>query len=221
MYQLEEQENACLLRPQQPATHAIIWLHGLGADGYDFVELMPQFKLPTECQVLSIFPHAPVQSVTINGGRPMRAWYDIRTTDLLGDVDEAGIRVASQKIHHWIEYCLTQGLTADKIILAGFSQGGVIALHVGLGGQQPLAGVLALSTYCPLAKTLNQHKETPITMMHGLNDPIVPLAVAEASKKVLSKNGYQVAWRAYPMQHQLCAEQVQDIEQWLIEIFCH
>ena len=214
MFQTLPQENAVILQPQEPPSHAMIWLHGLGADGFDFVEIMEQLDFGGH-SMLGIFPHAPVQAVTINGGMQMRAWYDIRTTDLLNDVDMSGIGVASEQIHHWIEQCVQQGIPAENIFLIGFSQGGVIAQHAGLTTQHRLGGIGVWSSYCPNVEQLAMNKTVPMIMMHGELDPVVPIEAAIISKETLEKNGYSIDWYTYPMQHSVCMEQVDAFQAWL------
>jgi phospholipase/carboxylesterase len=191
---------------------AVIWLHGLGADGHDFEPVVPELELPEP--VRFVFPHAPIRPVTINQGMRMRAWYDIFQFGG-GPEDEAGIR-ASQKL-------VEQMIAAEKdkkIVLAGFSQGGAIVLQTALRHPQRLAGVLALSTYLPLASTLAAEKnpvnqDLPIFMAHGQYDDLIPIRRAEASREALTRLGYKVEWRAYPMPHSVCAPEIADIGRFL------
>ena len=194
---------------------AVIWLHGLGADGHDFEPIVPELELPAP--VRFVFPHAPVRAVTINQGMRMRAWYDIFQFGG-GPEDEAGIR-ASQKI-------LEELMAAEKgrkIVLAGFSQGGAIVLQTALRQGDPVAGVLALSTYLPLYATLAKEanprsRKVPIFMAHGLYDEIIPIRRAEASRDALVSIGYDVQWRAYPMPHSVCAPEIADISKFLAQV---
>ena len=201
-----------------PATGSVIWLHGLGADGHDFEPIVSQLGLPRS--VRWIFPHAPHRSVTINGGMSMRAWYDILSLDRRGPEDEEGIRASAKVVREMLETEVDRGVPEEKIVLAGFSQGGAIALHVGLRYPGRLAGVLALSTYLPLASTLGAEKsdagqQTEIFLGHGLLDPVVPLFFGEASKNALEEQGYRVGWNTYTAEHTVCPEEVRDIGTWL------
>lgn len=201
------------------ASHAVIWLHGLGADGHDFEPVVPELQL-ADMPVRFIFPHAPIQPVTINGGMHMRAWYDIRSPQIQQDEDESGIRRSQTLLENLITREGERGIPGQQIILAGFSQGGAIALQTGLRYAEPLGGILALSTYLPLVASLEQERSeannaTPIMMAHGRFDPIVPLSLAEDSRYFLQQAGYQIEWKVYPMQHQVCMEEIQDISGWL------
>jgi len=201
------------------ASHAVIWLHGLGADGHDFEPVVPELQL-ADIPVRFIFPHAPIQPVTINGGMHMRAWYDIRSPQLQQDEDESGIRRSQALLENLIAREGERGIPGQRIILAGFSQGGAIALQTGLRHAEPLGGILALSTYLPLVGSLEKERNEanytiPIMMAHGRFDPIVPLSLAEDSRYFLQQAGYQVEWSVYPMQHQVCMEEIQDISAWL------
>lgn len=217
---MQEASNhpAIILQPPQSATSAVIWLHGLGADGHDFAGIVEQLGLPDEHSTRFVFPHAPVQPVTINGGMKMRSWYDIRSMDLLGDVDAVGIQASCQHVYDLIQQQVEQGIEVENIVIAGFSQGGLIALHAALGYEKQLAGVLALSTYCPLPEQFSLHRALPIMMTHGLMDQVISLTVAEHSMKALQHKGYQIDWKTYPMEHQLCYEEVEDMGQWLKQV---
>lgn len=198
--------------------HSIIWLHGLGADGEDFVPVAEEMSLPVA--VRYIFPHAPEQPVTINGGYIMRSWYDIVANDIGSEQDAAGVRDSQAEIEKLIAREKARGILPANIFLAGFSQGGAIALHTGLRHAEQLGGILALSTYLPLADTLKEEagsaaKNTPIFMAHGRNDPIVPYTLGRSSEEILLLQGYQVEWHEYAMPHSLCQEEVGDIEAWL------
>lgn len=198
--------------------HSIIWLHGLGADGQDFVPIVDELSLPVA--VRFIFPHAPQQPVTINGGYVMRAWYDIAQPTIDAQQDESGIRASQQAIDALIAQEVARGIAPDHIFLAGFSQGGAVALHTALRQTVPLAGVLALSCYLPLADTtpneaLASTRITPIFMAHGRNDTIVPYGLGLASRDTLTKLGYAVKWHEYTMQHSVCEPELRDIETWL------
>ena len=201
---------------------AVIWLHGLGADGHDFEPIVPELRLPESLLVRFIFPHAPVRAVTLNQGMRMRAWYDI--LELGGGAeDEAGIRESGSIVQQLIHEQIKQGINTPRIVLAGFSQGGAIALHTALRYSSALAGVLALSTYLPLSATLKKemreaNRNVPIFMAHGLYDDIIPLARAEQSRKILAAEGYALEWHTYPMPHSVCAEEIADIAGFLVRI---
>jgi phospholipase/carboxylesterase len=212
------------INPDIKPKMAVIWLHGLGADGHDFVSIVPELHLPDNLPIKFIFPHAPERAVTINNGYIMRAWYDIKQLNSLPEKeDEVGIRDSAEKICALIEQEKSLGLSSDKIILAGFSQGGAMALHVGLRYPEKLAGIIALSSYLPLNKLLTQEKSavnqnTPIMMAHGTEDPLIPVMFASASKNFLIHQGYQVDWHTYPMPHAVCAQEINDISRWLQKI---
>ena len=207
-----------ILQTGKLAQHSIIWLHGLGADGQDFVPIADELELPVA--VRYIFPHAPMRPVTINGGFVMRAWYDIAGQDMDAQQDAAGIRASQSLVEEIIASEVAHGIAPHNIFLAGFSQGGAIALHTALRQTVPLAGVLALSAYLPLAETaarelLEQSRATPVFMAHGRNDPIVPYTLGMASRDALLKFGYSVEWHEYAMQHSVCEEELRDIAAWL------
>jgi phospholipase/carboxylesterase len=197
---------------------AVIWLHGLGADGHDFEPIVPELGMPAAAPgVRFVFPHAPLQPVTINGGAVMRAWYDV-TGD--GRQDTAGIRASQVRLEELIARERARGVAASSIVLAGFSQGGAIALQAGLRHPERLAGILALSTYLPLPDTLAQeaseaNRDLPIFMAHGTQDPLIPLSWAKRSRDQLAALGYTVEWREYPMPHSVCAEEIEDVGRWL------
>ena len=198
-----------------PPTASVIWLHGLGADGHDFEPIVPELRLKQA--VRFVFPHAPVQPVTINQGMRMRAWYDIFQFGG-GREDDAGIR-ASQKL---VEE-LIKAERGKKIVLAGFSQGGAIVLQTALRYPKRLAGVMALSTYLPIAATLagersEANAQIPIFMAHGQYDDIIPVQRAQQSKGALEKLGYKIEWHDYPMPHSVCGEEVRDISAWLSKL---
>ncbi|NVK22017.1 MAG: alpha/beta fold hydrolase [Kangiellaceae bacterium] len=195
---------------------SVIWLHGLGADGHDFEPIVPELKLSNELGVKFIFPHAPVIPVTINNGYPMRAWYDIRNADLSQREDEEGVRQSAQQVLALIEQEIAQGIPAEKIILAGFSQGGAIALHLSTRIEHKLAGIIALSTYLTVPQKLSDEKsnanlETSIFMAHGSQDMVVPMQRGQFSAKTLQENGFSVNWSDYPMAHAVCLEEIQAI----------
>ena len=206
------------INPPIPAQATIIWLHGLGADGHDFEPLVPQLPLPIPARF--VFPHAPHRPVTVNGGYVMRAWYDIAAFDLSRGEDQDGIRESAQHLEALIEREIGNGIAPRHIVLAGFSQGGALALHTALRYPQRLAGILALSTYLPLADTLAAeahaaNRDVPIFMAHGNQDEVVPLPHALIAQRRLAELGYEVEWHAYDMPHSLCYEEIADIASWL------
>jgi phospholipase/carboxylesterase len=206
----------------QPSA-AVIWLHGLGADGNDFAGLVPELDLSGCPAIRFIFPHAPSIPVTVNGGYVMPAWYDILGTDLVSRQDAAGIRASGKAVEALIAREMARGIPAGRIVLAGFSQGSAMALHTGLRFSQSLAGIMALSGYLPLAEhlatersTANAH--TPIFMAHGSQDPVVIPARGEASRDLLFRLGYPVQWHSYPMPHSLHPREVADIAIFLRQV---
>lgn len=223
-YQQQETAAAVVLTPDRAPTAAVIWLHGLGADGFDFVALVPELDLGS-LPVRFIFPHAPVRPVTVNNGYAMRAWYDIKVLSSSGLAgpgmeDEAGIRESERTVRALIEREIAHGIPANRIVVAGFSQGGAIALQTALRYPQRLAGALALSTYLPLRDRVSSessaaNRELPILMCHGTEDPVVPLALGAQSRDLLTALGYPLDWRTYRMQHQVCPEEIAAINTWL------
>ena len=204
-------------------TAAVIWLHGLGADGNDFVPIIPELKLSGCPGIRFVFPSAPSMPVTVNGGYVMPAWYDIVGRDLMDQEDAAGIQKSATAIVELIEKEASRGIAYDKIFLAGFSQGCAMALHIGLRFPHQLAGIIALSGYLPLALTVNTEKHsanahTPIFMAHGTYDPVVTLDRAQASYALLEKMGYSVDWNEYPMEHSVNHEELMDISRFLQEV---
>ncbi|MBK8738550.1 MAG: dienelactone hydrolase family protein [Betaproteobacteria bacterium] len=208
-------------RPDPDA--AVIWMHGLGADGNDFVPIVGELELPEDLGIRFIFPHAPMRSVTINGGMVMRAWYDIVGSDLTNRGDEAGIRDSQRRIEQLIAREKARGIAASRLVLAGFSQGGVIALQAGLRHPERLAGIMALSTYLALPQALaseahRANSDVPIFMAHGTADPMIRLDWADASRRALQAQGYAIEWHTYPMQHSVCIEEVGDLDAWLARV---
>lgn len=203
---------------------AVIWLHGLGADGHDFAPIVPELGLPSSAKIRFIFPHAPLLPVTINGGYVMPAWYDVKSLDLSQEEDAVGIRNSQQRLVTLIHRERERSIASTRIVLAGFSQGGAIALHTALRYAAPLAGVLALSTYLPLSSTLRAEASPantalPVFMAHGTTDSVITLAHGAASRDLLRQEGYAVEWHEYPMTHSVCAEEITDIGTWLTRIF--
>jgi len=202
---------------------SVIWLHGLGADGYDFEGLVPMLELPADAAVRFVLPHAPVQPVTVNNGMRMRAWYDILGFGAQFPQDETGIRASQQLVHQWIEDEKARGIAAGRMVLAGFSQGGAVALHTALRYPERLAGVMALSTYLPVSATLAGERsdancDLPILMVHGTEDAVVPVALGEASRDKLEQQGYAPEWHTYPMPHTISADEIALIGDWLRRI---
>jgi phospholipase/carboxylesterase len=202
---------------------AIIWMHGLGADGNDFVPIVKELDLAGVPAIRFVFPNAPMRPVTINNGHVMRAWYDVSFGDLEGKsrrADEQGVRASQAGIGELIGRENERGIASRHIVVAGFSQGGAIALQAGLRYRERLAGVMALSTYLPLAESLAQeasaqNKDVPIFFAHGMQDPVIPLPMAVTSRDTLRELGYKVDWHEYPMQHSVCMQEVADISAWL------
>ena len=199
-------------------SHSVIWMHGLGADGSDFVPIVRELKLPP-LGIRFIFPHAPMRPVTINGGFVMRAWYDIVVQDLVRQEDERGIRDSQELVGQLIEKEIGRGIPANRIVLAGFSQGGVITLQAGLRYSKRLAGLLALSCYLPLAATLEKERsaanqDVPLFIGHGINDDIVPLKRGTDARDALAKLGYKPEFHQYPMPHSVHPDEIADIGAW-------
>jgi len=202
---------------------AVIWLHGLGADGHDFEPIVPELKLRADARIRFIFPHAPAMPVTINGGYVMPAWYDIIETDLGIKHDEKGIAASAKAIELLIEQQQMHGIPASRIVLAGFSQGAAMALHVGLALSEPLAGIMALSGYLLLPRQLDTHINrealgASLFIAHGINDPVVAFDLGEAAHDRLQKLGMDVEWHSYPMAHQVCPKEIAAIGDWLNRI---
>jgi phospholipase/carboxylesterase len=209
------------IEPKHPATASVIWLHGLGADGHDFEPIIPELGLPSDLPVRFILPHAPTRPITINGGAEMRAWYDfIPHSETSGSDD---IKVSGAQITALIEREIERGIPSEKIALAGFSQGGVIALYAGLRFPQRLAGILALSTYLHDFRSTEQERSDanlaiPVMIAHGTGDPMIPVMRAATSRENLIRLGYDVRWFDYPIGHQVCLEEVQEISRFFQEI---
>ncbi|MGD2096665.1 MAG: dienelactone hydrolase family protein [Desulfobacterales bacterium] len=212
------------VNPAGDPSAAIIWLHGLGADGHDFEAIVPQLRLPASLPVRFVFPHAPQRAVTVNGGVVMRAWFDIYDVDLTADsINHEHFRESVGLLSALIENELQSGMASDRIVLAGFSQGGAIVLHAGLHYENKLAGILALSMHLPTvaqsaAAFSSANRQVPIMMAHGQSDPIIPLPKALETRQALSDLGYAVDWHEYPMPHSVCAEEIEDIRLWLLKI---
>ncbi|WP_369039208.1 alpha/beta hydrolase [Stenotrophomonas maltophilia] len=212
MLQTVEQETGA--SPQW----SVIWLHGLGADGHDFAPIVPELVRPQWPALRFVFPHAPVRPITINNGVPMRGWYDIVGMDFRSRADMAGVRESMAQLDALIEREIGRGIAADHIFLAGFSQGGAVILSAALARTAPLAGLIALSTYLPDAEAATRVDgavDVPVFMAHGSSDPVIPQAVAAHSAQVLGALGLQVQWHSYPMAHQVCAEEIDALGDWL------
>jgi phospholipase/carboxylesterase len=208
------------LQTHPAPTASVIWLHGLGADGYDFVPVVRELESLGAPAARYVFPHAPTMPVTINGGYVMRAWYDILGNDLVRREDERGVRASQKLVEALIERETARGLAASRIVLAGFSQGGAITLQTGLRHGERLAGLLALSTYLPLADSLARERasanaDVPIFMAHGRSDPVIPIARGTASRDALQAAGYPVEWHEYAMPHSVCEDEIRDIARFL------
>ncbi len=211
--------DGIIIGPAQPNA-AVIWLHGLGADGHDFEPIVSELHFAAKPHTRFVFPHAPMRPVTLNGGHVMRAWYDIYGLERQTHQDEAGIRKSASQLEQFIEQQLAQGIAAQRIVLAGFSQGGAVVLHTGLRYPKTLAGIMALSTYLPLDGKLaaelniaNQH--TPVFMAHGRADPVIALSFAEHSREVLQQQGCKIEWHTYAMPHGVSPQEIEDISHWL------
>ncbi|MDZ7748212.1 MAG: alpha/beta fold hydrolase [Halofilum sp. (in: g-proteobacteria)] len=207
-----------------PGTHrwSVIWLHGLGADGHDFEPIVAELRLPADHGVRFVFPHAPRRAVTVNAGMEMRAWYDIAAPDIAAHEDEAGIRDSAAIVDTLIAAEVERGVPAERVVLAGFSQGGALALHAGLRHGERLAGIVALSAYLPLADRLadelaDANGDTPIFQAHGTQDPIVPLALARASHERIAALRPPPEWHTYPLDHGVCAQEITDLRRWLVD----
>jgi phospholipase/carboxylesterase len=219
-YKSSESAENIVLEPAATPDATVIWLHGLGADGSDFVPIVEELRLPPTLAVRFIFPHARPRPVTINNRAVMRAWYDITGLGAGSTEDEAGVRESGDVVRGYIEEENARGIASERIVIAGFSQGGAIALSAALRHPQRLAGVMALSTYLPLRDSLAAeaspaNRDVPILMCHGLRDQMVPATLGKASRDLLQSLGYQVEWQAYPMEHQVCMEEELDISKWL------
>lgn len=218
--QLSAEDDRIELEPDATARASIIWLHGLGADGYDFEGIVPMLALPPEAAVRFVFPHAPVQAVSLNGGLEMRAWFDVYGIGPEFPEDQAGIEASAARLQELVAREQTRGVAPERIVLAGFSQGGAVALHAGLRSREPLAGVLALSTWLPLAgrladEAVAERRQMPILMLHGSDDPVVPLTLAQRSSEHLRAAGFDPQFRTFPMAHSISAEELPVIGQWL------
>ena len=208
------------LEPATPADASIIWLHGLGADGHDFEAIVPELRLPPDHRIRFLFPHAPVRPISINAGMEMRGWYDIADQGLDRKVDEIGIRGSASSVQRLLDEERGAGIDSRRIVIAGFSQGGAIALHLGLRYAHSLGGIMALSTYLPLADSLageaaKSQESTRILIAHGTYDPLVPEKLGSRAAETLQAAGYDVIYKTYPMEHSVSAAEIADIAAWL------
>ena len=208
------------VEPSKPATAAVVWLHGLGADGHDFEPVAKELGRSGLDDIRYVFPHAPVRPVTINGGLAMRAWYDISDPELDRRADEDGVRASGGIARALVDEQIAAGIAGERIVLAGFSQGGAIALYTGLRLPFRIAGILALSTYLPVPRSLtteahSANRDVPIFLAHGSQDPVIGLALSERSRVAMVDLGYVIEVHTYPMPHSVCAEEIRDIANWL------
>ena len=201
---------------------SVIWLHGLGADGHDFEPIVPELRLPQDLSLRFVFPHAPIRPVTVNGGMQMRAWYDIVSLDSEGRADRAGLLQSSDRLESLIDAEVERGIAVDRIVIAGFSQGGAVAMHTALHTGHNSAGLLALSTYMALpddAANAVSRRDLPIFMAHGKSDPVLQLAWGRAARDKLVETGYAVEWHEYPMAHAVCPHEILDLSDWLANVY--
>ncbi len=201
---------------------SVIWLHGLGADGHDFEPIVPELQLPADMPLRFVFPHAPVRPVTINGGMEMRAWYDIISLDAEGRADAAGVHESTAILEELIAREVERGISAEKIVIAGFSMGGAIAINTALHTNEKLAGLMALSTYLPLLSEIDGSggsRDLPVFMAHGSFDPMLPMQWGQMSAERMTDAGFTIEWHDYPMAHAVCPEEIRDIREWLLRIY--
>jgi len=211
------------INPDAKPTATVIWLHGLGADGHDFESIVPELHLPGALPIRFVFPHAPKRPITINEGMIMHAWYDVADLESEQKMDVNGFLGSVDQVTGLIRDEMQSGMPSERFILAGFSQGGAIALFTGLTLGMKLAGIMALSCYLPLVDQLDKkrngiNQDIPIMMCHGTMDPMIPMAKAVQTRKELMKLGYQVSWHEYPMMHAVCPEEIDDVRAWLLKV---
>jgi len=209
------------VKPRTPADAAVIWLHGLGADGHDFVPIVPELSLPDSAAIRFVFPHAPSMPVTINNGMVMPAWYDILDMSIEKKLDEDQLLASAEKIRVLIDREIERGIDSSRIVIAGFSQGGAVAYQTALTYPEPLAGLLAMSTYFATCESIvpsQENKGLPIQIYHGTMDPVVPEPLGKIAYGRLKEKGYNANYKTYPMQHGVCAEEVMDVSKWIRKI---
>ena len=221
-YTHSQTEHEVTLEPAVPAVASVVLLHGLGADGTDFVPIVDELQLPDALPVRFVFPHAPLRPVTVNAGYVMRAWYDIRSFTPEGRADASGLAQSVGRVNGYLRDEIARGVAASRIVLAGFSQGGAVALAAGLRFPERLAGILALSTYLPFPQTLTAERsvanaEVRILMCHGRHDPVVHVTLGQEARDVLIGLNYTVEWHEYPMQHEVCTAEIAEVGRWLKE----
>ena len=214
-------DSAIEIETSANPTASVIWLHGLGADGNDFAPIVPELKLPDDIGIRFIFPNAPLQPVTCNGGYVMRSWYDIYSLDDFEKEDKDGLAQSQHSTESLIQHEIERSINPGRIILMGFSQGGAVALYTGLRFSQRLAGIGALSTYLPLHDDIEKEKhsanrDVPIFMAHGTRDPVVRYEFGDSSSNLLQQLGYSISWNSYPMEHTVCIEEIADISAWIL-----
>ncbi len=223
-YRQSQTGHEVTLEPRAPAVASVVLLHGLGADGTDFVPIVDELRLPDALPVRFVFPHAPIRPVTVNAGYAMRAWYDIRSFTPEGRADAAGLAQSVERVNGYLRHEIERGVAPSGIVLAGFSQGGAVALAAGLRFPEQLAGILALSTYLPFPESLAAERsaanaDVPVLMCHGRLDPVVNVTLGQEAHDVLTTLGYPVEWHEYPMQHEVCAAEIAEVGRWLAERF--
>ncbi len=220
--QITGQLLSCVeVEPSKPANATVIWLHGLGADGHDFEPVVPALKLPESLPIRFVFPNAPHQPVTVNGGMVMPAWYDILEMSIERKIDVDGLLKSVQQIDALIQREIDRGIASDRIVLAGFSQGGAVAYHAALCYPKPLAGLMTLSTYMATAELIEQqrsdiNRNIPVVIHHGTADDVVPISLGTQATEKLQQLGYQPQWHSWPIDHGLCLEEVESIGEWLV-----
>ncbi|MDF1795697.1 MAG: carboxylesterase [Coxiellaceae bacterium] len=209
-----------VIEPKQPANYSVIWMHGLGATANDFEDIVPALQLPEHANVRFVFPQAPTKPITINGGMPMPAWYDIYDLDRLDNQDADGVQLSAVAITALIDMEINNGIANDHIILAGFSQGGAMALHTGLRYPKTLGGIMAMSCYLPVSDLLEAERhhsnhQTPLFIAHGTFDPVLPYVLSELTIAELQRHDYNITTHQYPMGHEMCLDEIKDMSSWL------
>lgn len=219
-YTRHETERDVVLSPATAPSASVVVLHGLGADGWDFVPIVQELHLPDSLPVRFVFPHAPVRPITVNNGYEMRGWYDIRDFSITGREDVEGMTESADRISGYVRREGELGVAPERVVLAGFSQGGAVALHTGLRYPERLGGIVALSTYLPFrsrveAEVSQTNRDVPILMCHGRHDPVVSYELGETSRDVLRDHGYEVEWHAFPFAHEVSLDEITLVSQWL------